>query len=1090
MSEQSEIANRAGRKRRGAVIALAALLSMVAGLALTAFLLAGHPVAAPDWLRDRIEQRIAQSLPGLDLRFGRVSVMLQRSGLARVILWDVELRNLHGGVIAQLSDVEAGFLPAPLLRGTLELREAQISGAFVTLTRDRAGKIGLSLGDAWAGQTAPDLPQMISRIDTLLTDPRLSRLNLIEADALTIRYEDLRARRGWTVDGGRLRVEKADNVLDLSGDLALLAGGDAAASLEVNASSPIGDNSLDFGVTLAGLAARDIATQSPALAWLDALDAPISGSLRSRLDGQGNLGALSAVLTIGAGALAPNPATRPVRFDGARTYFTYLPENGDLNFDEIAVRSSLGQVLAEGKARLLGADRGWPTGLWGQFRLSDIQAAKGAVLDNAVTIDGAEMAFKLDFDPFHVDLGSLRLTDKAMPVSMSGDLVAAPEGWQMALDMQGKHSNPAQILSLWPQDFRPKPRQWVADHVRAGDVSDARFSLRAEPGQSPRTYLDLAFDKADVLYNKRLPPVTGASGRLVLNGPQLGVRLDKGQTSAGQGAPLDLSGSTFSVADLRLESAEGVLSLDARGSISAALAFIDNDAWQILRKAGRDASLATGQIAMQGRVTVPLRKGVNLPDIDLDLKARLTGVASDSLVPERSLRADALDLRVSNDAVSISGPVTLDGVRATGRWLQPLPGGTGRVTADVSLTPKALRAFGVDLPDGMVSGSGTGRLDVTLTKGAAPDFALESDLSGLGLSIPQLGWSLPRPATGTFRISGKATKPVTVDSLALDAGGLRAEGTLSLKPGGGLDVLRMQRLRLDNWLDVTGALRGRGAGLPPEVELRGGRADMRFAAFGAGGGEGAGDVAGAPLSIALDSLRISEGIELTRFAGTFTAGVGLQGDFTARVGGIAPISGEVVPQGGRSAFRIKGRDAGDILRAAGVLERVQDGTLQLDLAPVSGTTGSYDGLLRINQTRLQGGTAITALLDAISIVGILDQMNGPGIYFDQVEARFRLTPARVILQESSAVGPSMGISLDGYYDLQSGQMDMQGVLSPVYILNSIGRLIARKGEGLIGFNFNMRGPAASPRISVNPLSVFTPGMFRDIFRRPPPKVSQ
>ena len=146
--------------------------------------------------------------------------------------------------------------------------------------------------------------------------------------------------------------------------------------------------------------------------------------------------------------------------------------------------------------------------------------------------------------------------------------------------------------------------------------------------------------------------------------------------------------------------------------------------------------------------------------------------------------------------------------------------------------------------------------------------------------------------------------------------------------------------------------------------------------------------------------------------------------------------------------------------------------------------------MTIRGARLQKAPAIGALLDAVSIVGILDQLNGPGIFFSEVDARFRLSPGRVVLTQSSAVGPSMGISMDGFLDTSSGRMDMQGVISPIYILNGIGRLISRKGEGLIGFNFNLRGTMDSPNVSVNPLSVFTPGMFRDIFRRPPPNVSQ
>ena len=38
--------------------------------------------------------------------------------------------------------------------------------------------------------------------------------------------------------------------------------------------------------------------------------------------------------------------------------------------------------------------------------------------------------------------------------------------------------------------------------------------------------------------------------------------------------------------------------------------------------------------------------------------------------------------------------------------------------------------------------------------------------------------------------------------------------------------------------------------------------------------------------------------------------------------------------------------------------------------------------------------------------------------------------------------------------------------------------------------FELGDDVDNPRVAVNPLSAFTPGMFRDIFRRPPPKLSQ
>ena len=43
---------------------------------------------------------------------------------------------------------------------------------------------------------------------------------------------------------------------------------------------------------------------------------------------------------------------------------------------------------------------------------------------------------------------------------------------------------------------------------------------------------------------------------------------------------------------------------------------------------------------------------------------------------------------------------------------------------------------------------------------------------------------------------------------------------------------------------------------------------------------------------------------------------------------------------------------------------------------------------------------------------------------------------------------------------------------------------------MIGFNFNIAGTSDAPQVSVNPLSALTPGMFREIFRRPAPELTQ
>jgi hypothetical protein len=222
--------------------------------------------------------------------------------------------------------------------------------------------------------------------------------------------------------------------------------------------------------------------------------------------------------------------------------------------------------------------------------------------------------------------------------------------------------------------------------------------------------------------------------------------------------------------------------------------------------------------------------------------------------------------------------------------------------------------------------------------------------------------------------------------------------------------------------------------------------------------------------------------------GEFTTKGGLNGQFAGRVNGSAPISGTVIPRNGANAVRISADNAGAALAAAGLLKRGRGGNLSLTLSP-TGAEGTYDGLLEVKNIWLQDAPAMASLLSSLSVVGLLEQMSGNGIHFTQVDANFRLTPQLVTVRSSSAVGASMGISMDGYYNLNRKVVDMQGVVSPVYALNGIGQIFTRKGEGLVGFNYTLKGPVAQPAVNVNPLSIFTPGMFREIFRRPAPQTN-
>lgn len=284
------------------------------------------------------------------------------------------------------------------------------------------------------------------------------------------------------------------------------------------------------------------------------------------------------------------------------------------------------------------------------------------------------------------------------------------------------------------------------------------------------------------------------------------------------------------------------------------------------------------------------------------------------------------------------------------------------------------------------------------------------------------------------------------------------------------------------WLEGALDIRGQGKN-PVDFALTSGSIDLRKFPQDRGGQGGPGTN---QITADLSSLRVSEGIRLQPFRGEFTLRGGFNGTFQGRVNGAAPVTGTVVPTAHGSAVRIEAGDAGAVARAAGMFASAYGGGMTLSLVPQA-AAGVYDGTLRIDQVRVRYGSFMADLLSAISVVGLLEQLGGEGILFDRAEGSFLLTPDVIEVRRGSAIGLSMGVSLEGLYRQDAQAFDMRGVVSPIYLLNGIGAVLTRKGEGLFGFAYTLRGTAGDPQVQVNPLSILTPGMFREIFRAPAPQ---
>ncbi|MFD1158460.1 YhdP family protein [Roseovarius aestuarii] len=1091
MSAKQDQESREERRRRfwpRLLLGLAVLL-VVAGIA--AMSLVGTQITAPVWVKQKITERINDGLGDHQISFGEVAVVMQEGWKPRLFLRDVRVSDAQGAPLVNLADVAGTVALKPLMQGQLQPASIQLNGARLILRRAADGTVDLALGDT--GSTldqATGFAGLAEDLELFLARPQFASLTRISAENLSVQFDDQRAKRVWAVDGGRLNLSRSGDSLTMQGDFALLGGRDYATTLALSYSGHIGSPAAELGINFRDMATDDIAGQSPALAWLGALKAPISGALRASVDPQGALGPLNATLNIGAGVVQPTAATDPIAFTSARSYFTYDPASQTMQFDELSVVSDWVTARAEGRATLVGIEAGLPREILGQMRVTQIDANPLDLYPETVSLEGASMDVRLQITPFLLSLGQLSLSDQGSTFVIGGEFRAEPGGWGLALDGQMDALTPKRLLELWPRSLAEGTRSWIEQNVTEADLKKIQVALRVQPEQKPEVFLGFDFDGLATRFMKKVPPIKDASGHASLRDNRFSITTNSGQVTAAEGGRIDISGTSFIVPDVRVKNGPARVRLHTSSTISAALSLLDEEPFRVMQKANQPVTIADGRARISGQLDFLLKKKLKTSEVAFDATAVLNGVRSETLVPGRVISAAELMVSANNEDLKIGGSGQISGVPFTGQWqsdIGPSADGTSRFRGQIELSERFVDAFRIGLPPGAISGGGLADITIELARGAPGRFSLSSDLAGVGLRLQQLGWSLPQASSGNLIVAGELGEPPSIETVSLKAGGLDALGTVRLHPGGTLDRASFSRVKLGTWLNAPVDLVGRGAGAAPAVQVRGGKIDLRQTTIGGGDGGTAQRNGGGPVSLVLDRLQISDGIALTDFRAQLNMSRGMDGTFTGRINTGALVSGRVVPQSGRHAFRIQSDNAGAVMVSAGLLQNARDGKMDLVLTPAK-EKGSYNGRLGIDDFRIRDIPSMAALLNAVSVIGILEQLQSDGLHFSRVDAEFHLSPDRVTLIEGSAVGASLGISMDGYYYMASKQMDMQGVFSPVYLVNAIGEFFTRKGEGLFGFTYTIKGSAESPAVSVNPLSALTPGLFRELFRRNPPKV--
>ncbi|WGI20513.1 AsmA-like C-terminal region-containing protein [Amylibacter sp. IMCC11727] len=1075
---------------------LVALLAMLmAGIVLTVLaigvvtiLLQRGPLELPQ-LHAMVEDRLNAQLSNHDMQIGSIALASSDTGVGNyVLLSDVSVLDETGASLITVSEVRTRLSLLDLVSGQISPEDVAIVGTELSLERDETGAISLfgSQGTMAKGENVLQL------LDALEDQRELSLLKNVELENTRVRFEDQITKRGWVLDNSKLTIEREGDTV--SGRAVLELGQEdgkdlSPASMILSANYLLGSEAASVSFQFSDASPEEIADLFQAFDWLRNFDTRLSGSVRAEFAGDGKLGNLHGVLELAEGKVAQTPASQPITFSTAKVYFDYDPETDALNLEQVDLKTSSGSVIAGGFVELQRGPDGVVKSMAGQLRARDIVIERPDLFDDTLTLNEAALDARLSFSPLKVEVGRLTVFDGDSVVKIAGSSKAGQDFWTNSYDIDLNKITAARLKQLWPKPVVHKTRKWVVKNIFEGTFKDISGGFRSKDGK-PNYAFNFNVNDANFNFLNTMPHLQDGAGFGYLTEIDLRIDLSAGHVIAANGGQVDIAGSSIFIPDTDIRPTPGEITLHAKGGIEAALELLNVEKFRFLDKVGLTPKLGQGAVSLSGWFKLPLSKDTRTQDVKLAVQAELLNVKSTTLIKDRTLTSRKLLANVTHDGVEIAGDVLFDAVPVSAKWAQSFNQGAKQstVAAKLDLNAKNLTALGIILPKGTVSGAAPAQMDITLNRGSDPKFTLTSDLVGATMQIPALGWLKPARTRGLFRVDGTLGDRIDIGDLVLDANGLNARGTVDLNADNTLQRARFSTVDVGKWLSTSAVLTPQAGGRT-RITVSGGTADLRF--MGDNGGSGETGSGATTIDLQLDRVRVTNDLSLTNFKGKLNTKAGLRGTFVGRVNGRSWVNGQLFPQRHGTAIELASSDAGGVMSSAGLLTNARDGALRVVLIPKAGD-GNYDGTLDVKRTRIKDASAMAALLNGISLIGALQQLEGEGIHFNTIEGQFKIRGNGVKLENISAVGPSIGMTLDGWYDTKNKSVNFEGVVTPLYVVNGVferlfGQLVGRrKGEGMFSFTYRMRGPASQPKVGVNPLSILTPGAFREIFRQKAP----
>jgi hypothetical protein len=1084
----------------GAALGVAALFFVV-GAALR--LLVGPISLGP--LSGQISDALAQALPGITIKYDQAAVEWSRNqGRVNIVVLGARVFDSRGRIIAQAPEADIDLAARPFIQGRIVVTRVTLVGVQLTMVRTVDGSLRLGV------EHDESQRDIISRI----TDA----INKNSSSASSLQSFAIRDARVAFLDettGLFLVAPKADVRIATSGQN-LVATLEADIEVTGHAAHIAGEMSLppkqgpvSGRIEVHGLDIAALGRNAKMFAFLRSVAMVADFSSNFAIDGTHLLSADFAVSAKGSATLV-----------GIRKAVRVAMLHLSGRYDRSTARISLADATLDSdqlRAHVVGG-------------MNLIYGSGGAIsrLGVDLTADKTALAVPGTFvQPVFVPLASLHgsyvpathdiLIDGL--TTSGGALVLATSGRITLIDnrspvmeLKGRIEALAvrDLLHYWPLDIGAGARDWIDRNIFSGSLGPLVFETHLPAGALDQAVvpdgavlMTFPIGNAEMNYVHGLTHLTGVFGSARLTGNTFSAEVTRGRIG-----PLVVSRGQAVIPNLSAPGSPGDIQVHVDGSMTDILKLTDLQPLNYATRFGLDPAATAGKASVDLDFHVPMQRNLSVDDIGISIKAVASGFGV-SLGRNTRISDGAVTFDIDNTHLHASGLASLGSSRLNIDWVEDFRT-TGAVTTRIGvrglLDQGGREALGFHADDylrgpvGIVATLSGRRGQIT-----AADMTL--DLTPATLSLDLVGINKPSgfPASAHAVAAFGPHSAIQSESITITGPSLQVAMTLNFNEQGTLVSLNAPSVRSGTANDFAFNLTRGAAGVDIAVHgrsLDGSQIARRGSGTAKSGGAPSGGTFDEPFHInaKLDRVVLRNNVAIAPFALDVTGVADRPATMTlsGRMGKTATLSGSIAPAGSDRRLVLATGDIGTLARGLFGFTSMKGGKLDLQAtlhgaaatpAADDDAANDYEGVLKLKDFKLLNQPFLARLFSAGSLIGFGNLLQGGGIAVDELRVPFGANNGVLAIHDARATGPAIGISAEGYIDRPKNEIALKGTLVPLFGINSVlgyipllgDLLISKPGEGIIGMTYSVSGNADEPKVSVNPLSMVTPGIFRRIF---------